>query len=430
MWLFKLLLICFTINILSYSNIYSQKDSLIEKFDYGSVTKNIYENEFFKFKIKLPKDWVVQSKEQTDMLMEAGKKMVLEENKDLEKYFKVSEIKTVYLLTVFQYELGYPAEFNPSILIMAENLRAVPGIKNGKDYLFHAKKLLKYSQPDAMILTNEFEKIVIDNVDFYKLEIVNKLMDIEVKQIYLSTIINGFSFNLIYTYSNDEEKEILLNSVNSMVFNHVKTIYTRQEAQIFVNKLNDLGYFKYADYNQLDSLKESFIYQYNPENELPTAIDDYSNLPLDYRYYNCDSETIFEYEGVKNLIEELRQVFRKMNFKCVVTNHIEEWDEEKDWLNHSITINGTNYIIFKNYEDYNWDAATYRIAEILNIELKKQNIDEQIYLINGGNEGKLAILSKAQYKFIYETFKEKAWKPLEINEWAKEFKITPVRYEK
>lgn len=60
--------------------------------------------------------------------------------------------------------------------------------------------------------------------------------------------------------------------------------------------------------------------------------------------------------------------------------------------------------------------------------MKKQNIDEQIYLINGGNDCKLAILSKDQYKLIYDTFKDKAWKPLEINEWAKEFNIKPIKY--
>lgn len=424
----KILFFCFVLNILFFVRLNSQQDSIIEKVDYGKVTKNIYENEYFKFKIKIPKDWFVQSKEQNDELRELSKKLILEENKNLSKYINASDIKTIYLLTVFQYEVGYPAEFNPSMLILAENLRSVPGIKNGKDYLFHAKKLIKYSQPNAIILTQEIEKIVIDNVDFYKLELSNKVLEMDIKQCFLTTVINGFSFNVIYTYSNKEEEEILLSSINTMLFNHVKTIYTREEASNFVNKLNDLGYFKYTDYDQLDTLKEIFIYQYNPESELPVAIDDYSNLPIDYRYYYCDSETIFEADGVRNLIEELRQVFRKMNFKCVVTNHIEEWDDEKEWLNHSLTINGTNYIIFKNYEGYDWDVAIYRIAEILNIELKKQNIDEQFYLINGGNEGKLALLSKAQYKFIYDTFKDKQWKPLEINEWAKEFNIKPIRY--
>lgn len=424
----KIFLLFLILNILSNIQIFSQEDNLTQKLDYGTLTKNTYENEFFQFKIKLPKDWVVQSKEQNEELKEISKKMILDENKDLAKYIDAGNIKTIYLLTIFKYELGYPTEFNPSMILLAENLKSVPGIKNGKDYLFHAKKLIKYAQPDAVILTNDFEKVVIDSVDFYKFELLNKSLDLEVKQTFLSTVIKGFSFNVIYTYSNKEEEETLLTSINTMLFNHIKSYYSREEAERFVKQLNDLNYFKYADFDQLDSLKEIFIDQYNPESELPFAIDDYNNLPMDYRYYYCDSETIFEHEGVKNLIEELRQVFRKMNFKCVITNHIEEWDEEKEWLNHSLTINGSNYIIFKNYEDYDWDAAVFRIAEILNIELKKQNIDEQIYLINGGNDCKLAILSKDQYKLIYDTFKDKAWKPLEINEWAKEFNIKPIKY--
>ncbi len=119
------------------------------------------------------------------------------------------------------------------------------------------------------------------------------------------------------------------------------------------------------------------------------------------------------------MLEDLKPVFDKMNFKCEVSNHFEEYDDKNKWINHKIAINGSEYIILKNFEDHGWSATPFRIAQILNIELKKQNIDEQIYLVNGGNDGKLALLSKGQYALIYKTYLDKNWKPLDIYEWAK-----------
>ena len=67
-----------------------------------------------------------------------------------------------------------------------------------------------------------------------------------------------------------------------------------------------------------------------------------------------------------------------------INNHFEEWDDKNEWLNHNITINDNDYVIFKNFKGYGWGEAVQRLAEILNIEFEKQNIKERVYLINGG----------------------------------------------
>lgn len=205
--------------------------------------------------------------------------------------------------------------------------------------------------------------------------------------------------------------------------------YDQDEAEKFVKQLDELGYFKYADSSDFDSLKATFVKEFDPTAELTSIWDDNTNLPKDYRYYFCDGETIYEQGGIIELLKELNTVFNKMNFKCDITNHFEEWDEKNEWLNHKITINGTEYIIFKNFKDYGWGEAPFRIAQILNKELTKQNIDEQIYLVNGGNDGRLALLSKEQYELIYKTYKDNNWKPLEIHEWAKHFGLEIKKFE-
>lgn len=202
-----------------------------------------------------------------------------------------------------------------------------------------------------------------------------------------------------------------------------KTVYDKDEAEKFVKQLEELGYFKYANKSDIDSLKATFIKEFDPKAEMISIWDDNTHLPKDFRYYFCDGEEVYEEGGINGLLKDLKPVFDKMNFKCYITKHSEEWDKKNKWLNHKMTINGTEYIILKNFTEYGWGEVPFRIAQILNIELKEQKIDEQIYLVNGGNDGRLALLTKAQYELIDKTYKDENWKPLEIKKWAKVSKV-------
>lgn len=216
---------------------------------------------------------------------------------------------------------------------------------------------------------------------------------------------------------------IIFLSIFLITIKNNNKILQKKYAEKFVNELDSFDYFKYT--NQLDylNLKEYFIDNFDPQGELAIQWDDKTSFSKDYRYYFCDGENVFEQDGVIKLLRELTPVFSKMNFICNVTNNFEVWDEKNEWLNHRITINEVEYSIFHNFKGYGWGEAPYRIAQILNHELKKQNIDERFYLVNGGNDGRLALLNYDQYQLIYKTYKDKKWKPLEINEWAKEFDV-------
>src|SRR6218665_3782745 len=118
-----------------------------------------------------------------------------------------------------------------------------------------------------------------------------------------------------------------------------KDTYNKDESEKFVKQLAELGYFKYADNSDIDSLKENFVKEFDPTAELTTIWDENTHLPKDFRYYFCDGEEVYEQGGIVGLLKDLKPVFDKMNFKCKVTNHFEEWDEKNKWLNHRITIN-------------------------------------------------------------------------------------------
>lgn len=187
-------------------------------FDYGKVENNIYNNSFFGFKITLPPEWIIQSKEQTENMVKVGKELLTGDDNNLKATIKASEINSAFLLTLFQYEVGALVNYNPSLVLAAENLKLTPGIKNGSDYLFQTRKLLKQSQIQYNHIDNEFKKIKIDNHDFYNMNLNLDHTGINIKQNYYSIVRNGFSIIAIISFVTDEQKKELKKMLNSFEF--------------------------------------------------------------------------------------------------------------------------------------------------------------------------------------------------------------------
>lgn len=205
-----LLLIIFTI---SCSNSNKPKN-----FDYGSVVSNKYTNSFFDLEINLPASWIVQTKEQTENLVKQGKDVVAGDDKNMKAILNASEINSANLLVVFQYEVGAAVEYNPNFMLVAENIKSFPGIKNGSDYLYQARKLIMRSQLQYDSIDEEFTKVIINNTEFYAMNALLNYLDVSIRQTYYSTIQNGFCVSAIISYINDEQKAELEKVINSINF--------------------------------------------------------------------------------------------------------------------------------------------------------------------------------------------------------------------
>jgi hypothetical protein len=199
---------------------------------------------------------------------------------------------------------------------------------------------------------------------------------------------------------------------------HSEQVSNKISGEEFVQQIYELGYFKYAANVDVENLKVQVAQHFNQYTELYSDRDEKTRTPKDYRIYSCDGEDVFEEGGIMNMLKELEPAFEKIGFKFNITNHIEEWDEQNRWVNQSLVMNGTGYIIFKNFEGQGWGEAPYRLADILNKEFEKHGIEERIYLAAGGNDGGLFVLTPALYKYIYTVFTSPELKPLEITEWA------------
>lgn len=117
-----------------------------DEIDFGGIKNSVYQNKYFGLSVKLPAEWSVLDQEAQRLLVETGGKMAAGADKNLKAVIKASEMQTVYLFTAFKHPLGAPVTFNPGIMCLAERVRQMPGIKRGKDYLFHARKLLESGQ--------------------------------------------------------------------------------------------------------------------------------------------------------------------------------------------------------------------------------------------------------------------------------------------
>lgn len=79
--------------------------------------------------------------------------------------------------------------------------------------------MLKQSQIQYDYIDDEFKKEVINNQEFYLMNLSINYMGLNIKQVYYSTIQNGFSMNTIISFINDEQKNELEKVINSMTFN-------------------------------------------------------------------------------------------------------------------------------------------------------------------------------------------------------------------
>lgn len=197
---------------------FSQTTRVTNSFDYGKVKDDVYKNTFFNFQIDIPEGWFVQSKQQTEMLVEAGKELVAGDNENLKAVIKASEINSAFLLTVFKHELGSAVTYNPSFMIIAENLKLAPGVKQGSDYLFHTRNLLKQSQIQYSNIDEVFLKVTMDDREFYKMNLDLNHMGLVIKQGYYSTVLNGFALSVVISYVTETEKSELLNTLNTLKF--------------------------------------------------------------------------------------------------------------------------------------------------------------------------------------------------------------------
>ena len=126
-----------------------------------------------------------------------------------------------------------------------------------------------------------------------------------------------------------------------------------KKASIVTDQLDQLGYFKYADTSDIEQLKLEIgkgLVEGHYMAQVAGSGPHYK--AIDPRHYTLDGEDLFEQGGIVDYLKEMTPFFEKLNIKLTISDHVEEYDSENQWLDHEITINGKKYVIFKKFEGY------------------------------------------------------------------------------
>ncbi len=202
----KLLLLSLLLLTASCNNKNAAPPEMPKDFDYGKIENNTYSNTFFDFSMKFPSDWKVQSKKEMEELVEVGKDAIDNGDPAVKRAIKASEITTAYLFTAFKYEVGAEVDFNPSLMVLAENVSQAKGVETGKDYLEQVRQLMNRTS-SQIVFENEYEKRSISGKEFYILHGQMKGGDSAVDQLYCATVIHGFAVSVILSFLGEEQED-------------------------------------------------------------------------------------------------------------------------------------------------------------------------------------------------------------------------------
>jgi hypothetical protein len=187
-----------------------------DEIDFGTVKDSIYQNEYFGFTVNLPPEWSIQDQEARQRMMELGGKMIAGDDHNLKATIKASEVTTVNLFAALKHPLGAPVPYNPNISCVAERIRHVPGIQKGKDYLFHAKKLLESGQMQ-FDFPKEISSESIGGREFDVMYTEASMAGITIRQKYYAAVMKGYALILVVSFTTDEEELALQKILDTVV---------------------------------------------------------------------------------------------------------------------------------------------------------------------------------------------------------------------
>lgn len=189
----------------------------VDEIEYGTVENHVYKNAFFSLKIKIPEEWSVHDQESRQHTQDLGNNMIAVDDKNLKAAVKASEQSTVYMFAASKHPIGSPVESNPTVQCIAERVRHMPGIKSGKDYLFHAKKFFEQGQM-KILFPHEISTESIGGVSFDILHTEIPMMNATIRQKIYATIIKGYALLVTESYTTDDEVLELDSILNTLSF--------------------------------------------------------------------------------------------------------------------------------------------------------------------------------------------------------------------
>jgi len=192
-------------------------------------------------------------------------------------------------------------------------------------------------------------------------------------------------------------------------------------ADTVISQLLKADLFNIIDSLYLDSATQDLIDSYIKYDYFGGYAYPDSLRFVDFRFYNIDSEELFEIGGLTEYLDLVKPTFDKLDLKFNYTNE-NSVDKENYWK-HTIEINGKEYIAFEGGMDsYDlWDKAYLNFIEMLNDQLRLQGSNEQFYPIRSDNDGMIVMLTTKQLEIIKKYYPVDKDHPKTIADWKKSY---------
>ncbi|MEO0458060.1 MAG: hypothetical protein AAF152_15970 [Cyanobacteria bacterium P01_A01_bin.114] len=171
--------------------------------DAAEVEAGKYSNEFFGFTMAFPDAWTIASQETTDGLQDTGAEMLAGDDEALKSSIEAAEKDTYQLLMISEQPVGAPTtDFNPNLVVMAEKVSHLPGIKSGSEYLENVSNLLLQTDLPYAAEGEPYE-VEIGGRKFHRADFTLSTAGIEIKQSYLATVDKGYALGFILSGTDD-----------------------------------------------------------------------------------------------------------------------------------------------------------------------------------------------------------------------------------
>lgn len=159
---------------------------------------------------------------------------------------------------------------------------------------------------------------------------------------------------------------------------------------IYGKELIENDFLKYAETSKIDSLKKDLKDSFNIYDE------------ANFKIAHIDAEELAEFT-FSFFLPRLNKMLAKRSLYLIVETTS---DYEKT---HNILINGEKINLYTKQELDNltfWDTAPRNFFKKVNQILKTKNSEEQFYLLYGGNDLHVLLLTEKQFLLITEYYKD------------------------
>jgi len=188
----------------------------------------------------------------------------------------------------------------------------------------------------------------------------------------------------------------------------------------FIEQISDMDYFKYCEPNDYTIVKNCLNENIQMYGQLYSSYREdikLNNVPKCYRIYRCDQEDLSEKGGMEWFLLRFKYTFQKLNLDLQWRNIDDDYDELLDTWYWKITLNDKEYKLL-NHGINSWHVFTKEFFNMVNDQLKINNVKERAYIISKGNGGMVAFLTPQLSNYIAEEAQLKSsFYPMLPEEW-------------